>query len=584
MAKNILWLLTCFILLFSACNKKNTPDSPTQPGTPPADTLPISGKKIQAGLQGLVMDEQNAPLVGAQVQCGDQNTTTDQYGTFRFPQVTLTEEAAVVNIQKAGYFSGVRTFRVTGTGREQFIQIQLIPKTTAGTFDAAVGGTIAASNAQFTFTSNQVLDASNNIYKGKASLAYAFINPESHNFADMMPGDLRAVNDKNELVGLQSLGMMALELQGENGEKLHLDGRNNVNFRMTIPAMLQKGAPATIPLWYFDGSSGLWRQEGNAQKTGDSYTGTVKHFSFWNCDAQFPIINLRAIFKDKQNNLLANTRVQISRADSSNYVSYTDGAGEVNIFLPANEQVTITVKDADNNILFSQKIGPWSTDVSPQTFTISTDFKPQISLSGLVSTCDGGLVTKGVVNIQVNGIHYSVPIVNGQYTAPFLRCNSNTANLVLNATDEIANKMSTSTYQLPRGNYFLHQAACDTAMNTLYYWLEGGGTRISSPQKSVTLSYNSADTAKYYTLSAISSTSPKVLFNMRLPNIKPGTFTSPYVWVNTIVKTYTNDTITVIITHTGGASDYLEGVFFGTVLPSQGNPTPISGSFKVRIE
>jgi hypothetical protein len=35
-------------------------------------------------------------------------------------------------------------------------------------------------------------------------------------------------------------------------------------------------------LWSFDEAKGLWKEEGQAIKTGSNYVGDVSHFSFWN--------------------------------------------------------------------------------------------------------------------------------------------------------------------------------------------------------------------------------------------------------------------------------------------------------------
>ncbi|MBC9931732.1 carboxypeptidase-like regulatory domain-containing protein [Chitinophaga qingshengii] len=589
MTRNILWLLTCCILLLTACDKRMvTADTQPETTTPTTNGKPpISDKKVQAGVQGRITDEKNNPLAGARVLCGDQNTITDEYGVFRFTTLNITEAAAVVTVQKPGYFNGIRTFQVTGAGKEQFVQIQLLPKTVAGTFDAATGGMVAGPNAQFIFVPNQVLDASNQPYKGKATLTYAFINPERNDFADIMPGDLRAVNDKNELVGLQSFGMMALELQAENGEKLHLDGRNSVTFRMEIPATLRKTAPAVIPLWHFEESTGLWRQEGSAEKMGDSYVGTVKHFSFWNCDAQFPIVNLNATFKDDQGNPLPNTIIQMTRSNGSESYGYTDANGEVRGMVPANEQVTISIKDKCGKIMFSRKAGPWTTDANAGVFNVTIDPQARIAISGTVTTCDGAAVTKGLVNVQVDGITYKAPIQNGAYSSSVLRCATGTATVTLNPVDETANKMSTVTYQLAPGTYTRDLQACDVIQaSTVSFLLEGQTSSFTSPADSIQFISHRSDTSNYvsYTIYATPKSGQGNQITMRLSDIKVGTTTN-YISVSMNGAYYSGQAVSVTITHTGVAGEYLDATFSGNVQKSQnGTTVPISGSFKVRIE
>lgn len=589
MIRRTLWLLTGCIMLLLACDKQMvTADNPPETNNPATGAPPISDKKVKAGVQGIVTDANNDPLAGARVLCGDQNTITDEYGAFRFQNVDMTEAAAVVTVQKAGYFNGIRTFRVTAAGREQFIQIQLLTKTAAGTFDAAAGGVVAASNAQFIFVPNQVLDAANKPYKGKATLAYAFINPESNDFADIMPGDLRAVNDKNELVALQSFGMMALELQGESGEKLHLDGSNNVTFRMVIPATLRKTAPAAIPLWHFNESTGLWEQEGSAEKMGDSYVGTVKHFSFWNCDAQFPVVNFKAIFQDDQHHPLANALVQITRNNNSSTYGYTDETGEVSGLVPANEQVTISIKDKCGKVIFTKNAGPWSADANAGTFNVAVSPASRIAISGKVTSCDGAAVTKGVVNIQVNGVHYATAIQNGSYAAAILRCATGTATVVLNPVDETAGKMSTSTFQLAPGDYTRDLQACDVIQaSSVSLVVEGNTLALTTPADSILFSNDRSDssTVGSYSISAAQKTSPSNQTTFDLANLQIGTSVSPYFSISMDGNNYYGQTVSITITRTGVAGEYVEGTFSGNLQKIPGNTTvPVSGSFKVRIE
>lgn len=588
MMKNILWLACCSILLFSACDKRMaTADNPPDPSGPvKPGTSPIPDKQVTAGIQGLVTDENNDPVTGAQVTCGGTITITDKYGAFQLTAISMKEAAAVVTIKKSGYFNGVRTFKVTGAGKVQFVQIQLLPQTTAGEFDAATGGNITASNAQFSFMPKQVLDAANKPYTGKVSLLYAAINPERADFADIMPGDLRAVNDKNELVGLQSFGMMALELQGANGEKLHLDGINSVNFRMEIPSSLASSAPATIPLWHFDETSGLWIQEGSASKIGNNYVGTVKHFSFWNCDAQFPLINFKATLQDETGAALANTLVAISRGNGATTYGCSDNTGEVSGAIPANEQVTIVIKDKCGKIVLTKKAGPWSTDASLGIIKIQIDPINKLSFHGKVTNCDGTPVKNGLVNITVAGIHYLSYIKDGSYTASIMRCQQNTAEVILNAVDTDAGKTSTITLQLAPGDYPRDLQACsDIQSSNGSFLLEGKTTIFSSGIDTVVLRNSSYDTTTAYSAKMIRKSPAPDFVTWTFSSIALGTI-RPRDFNITIGNVYYyGQSVTCNITATGKPGDYLEGTISGNVIKgADSTVVPVSGSFKFRIE
>jgi hypothetical protein len=51
-----------------------------------------------------------------------------------------------------------------------------------------------------------------------------------------------------------------------------------------IPYTLMDNAPDTIPMWYYDESTGKWMEQGTGTKVGNNYVGDVSHFTYWNFD------------------------------------------------------------------------------------------------------------------------------------------------------------------------------------------------------------------------------------------------------------------------------------------------------------
>jgi len=135
--RNALLLFTA--VLFFSCQKELSIDNGT--GSLPPDLK----TKISSSVSGFVTDENNAAVMGATVQFGSSTTTTDKYGYFEAKNVQVVKEAAVVTVSKPGYFKGIKTYIAT-VGKAAFFRIKLIPKTIAGTIDAASGGTITLAN------------------------------------------------------------------------------------------------------------------------------------------------------------------------------------------------------------------------------------------------------------------------------------------------------------------------------------------------------------------------------------------------------------------------------------------------------
>jgi hypothetical protein len=99
-----------------------------------------------------------------------------------------------------------------------------------------------------------------------------------------MPGALTGLDQSGAKVALGSLGMLAVELQSDNGEVLKIASGKTVEMQLAIPDEQLGKAPSTIPLWYFDDALGLWVHEGQATRQGNAYVAELPHFSYWNCD------------------------------------------------------------------------------------------------------------------------------------------------------------------------------------------------------------------------------------------------------------------------------------------------------------
>ncbi|MFY0253095.1 hypothetical protein ACDQ55_03990 [Chitinophaga sp. 30R24] len=579
-----LWLPLLAIGLFMACDKEMaTTDNPpvmNNGNKPVAPVSPVPPKEVSSSIQGIILDENNLPLAGAQVAYGNTTVPSAADGSFHINNVMVKEAAAVVAVQKSGYFNGYRTFRISNTGKLQYAQIQLLPKKVAGVFDAATGGNITASNAQFSFQPQQVMGADNKPYNGKVSLIYAPINPEASNFNAIIPGDLRGVSNRNTLVGLKSYGMMALEVQGENGEQLHLDTNKLVTFKMTIPASLRNSAPANIPLWHFDEASGLWKEEGSAQKIGDGYVGTVKHFSFWNCDVYFPLINFKVTLQDDNGNALANMLVLMKRNDGSITSGYTNQDGLVSGDIPQGETLTLQIMDQCNNIAYNRNVGPYTNDTNLGTLQVNIPGTSKIQFSGAVTSCNGSPLQNGIVNISLSGIVYSTPVVAGKYNISILYCQGYTTNAIINAVDVVANKISTTTLPVTTGAYIQDLSACDAIQpSTLNFTYTGQNYNFSSPTDSVILSQ-----ANYRSLLSASNADKSLVYNIFMDSVSVGTYATQMVNFRNGNLVYSGSG-SYTITQKGTLGGYVEGSFSANLrIDSTTNTSsPLTGTFKVRV-
>jgi len=421
-ARIIQALSILFVALFILQGCQREIDSPAG-GTGPGvnDAIRVTG-----GVNGIVVDENNQPVSGVTVTSGTASTTTDRYGAFRFSNISLSKANGTVKVTRPGYFTAYRSF-ISVEGRINNVRIKLIPKTPGGSFASSAGGTVTiAGGGKLVIPADAVTDASGGAYSGMVNVAMAWIDPSSADLPYILMGDLRGITTTGEERGLSTYGMMGVELTGGAGQPLKIASGKTAELTFPIPSSLQGSAPATIDLWYFDEATARWKQEGTATKSGTNYIANVTHFSFWNCDAPFPLIDLCMNLKDPSGNPLINVQVRIKRVVNNTYgYGRTDSLGNLCGKVPKDEALVLEVLDICNTVVFSQNIGPFSANTTLPPITVNIPPANSLIITGSVTNCASANVTTGAAIIYIaGGHHYTIPVTNGAFSFNLLRCNN----------------------------------------------------------------------------------------------------------------------------------------------------------------
>jgi hypothetical protein len=434
-----LFLFSFLILLIAGCQREiDTPGAGTT-GSGVNDNI-----TVVAGVRGMVIDENNNPVSGATVTSGSASTTTDRYGVFRFNNINLSKENGYVKVVKPGYFTGTRTF-VSTAGRIHNVRIRLLPKTNTGTFNGATGGTVTLSTGgKLVMSANAVTNATGTSYSGVVNVAMVWIDPTAPNLQEIVPGDLRGITTSGQERGLETYGMLGIEMTDPGGQILKIASGKTAELTFPIPATLSGTAPATIDLWNFDEVKGRWIQEGTATKTGNNYIAQVSHFSFWNCDAPFPLINLCMTIVNAGNNQpLNNVQVRIKRINGSYASGWTDSVGNLCGKVPKNEALILQVMDQCNSVAHSQNIGPFSGDANLGTISVTLPTTNTLTITGTLTNCANANVTNGAMTFYISGaFSYTVPVTNGSFSLTIVRCSGGTVNFSLFGVDYAALQQS----------------------------------------------------------------------------------------------------------------------------------------------
>ena len=405
---------------------------------------PNPGLMIEGTVSGQVTDSNGNPIDNAIVSLEGERIATNQNGLYSFSDMPLMEGSRVVlKVSKADYFETSRAF--TTTKNRSIVNFELVSKianftTVVSTNEAALNVSVNGLTSFINIPPNAyVLDGTSAPYDGPVRIFMSLIDPSDRNSMNSIPGDLGGIDANGEEVQLGSFSMLAVNLESPSGQKLNLMEGMEAAIRFAIPAEYVDNAPATIPLWHYDLDSATWREEGSANISADEnfYEGTVTHFSFWNCDAPFPLINLSGRVVDE--NGLAQPGVDIRITILSSGLTrggQTDSNGEFLGKVPSGERLKIEYsrRFACVDLREMEEIGPFESDAALDDYTLTFPNEEFNTLSGRVLNCDGQASPTSFILFSSNngGVMNFIPDNNGNFSITIPTC---WTNIVLNAFD-----------------------------------------------------------------------------------------------------------------------------------------------------
>jgi hypothetical protein len=578
--KKFLLLLSLAVFSFLGCQKEEN--------LPPVDDIPQEldlGALATASATGLITDEQGQAVADAYVTFGNKSATTDENGVFRIEGAQVRENLAQVKVTKAGYFTGSRTFQPKSEP-ERFVRIMLLKKNNTGSFAATAGGRVELpGQVAIDFQADGIVDENGQPYSGTVQVAIQYIDPTASDLDQRMPGNLTGFSEDDGLVVLATYGMAAVELTGSQGQALQLAQGKPATLTVHVPASLQSKAPDAIPLWHYDENIGIWMKEGEATLQNGYYVGEVAHFSFWNCDAPFPVVQLTGslFFKDLGNPLQnIGVRITIQSSSLSAYGN-TNTQGVFSGLVAQDEVLLMEVVDLCNNVVYQESIGPFSTDVTldPIILAAGSFSNTNVEVSGSLVDCDGAPVTNGYVKI-IGG--NSAPYIfftdaEGNFDGMVLVCNG--GDLLAIGVDP-ENLVSSSELVFPSNpEVDMGQIeACDIDLEEYiefnlngvdYIFTEFVAVYDSIPATSFTLVGSGMDQSGW--------------FNLTVEAGAVGSYPAQNfsLWLNGMMnlEAQNPEAITVdIIQYGPSQGDVLKGDFSGVFQDMDGNSQTIEGTFR----
>ena len=429
--KKIQFLLCSLIVVvaFSSCN----PSDDSNNSVPDDDRFSENfGSAVSRDFIGQIIDIYNNPLQGVTIKIGTSTSQTDVNGVFIINDANVYQKFAYITAKKPGYIDGSRSMVPTmGTNN---VKIMLVPNSPLATIQSGETSEVSLTSGTKVKFDGAFEDEEGNPYTGSVQVSLFHLTPSDENISNLMPGMLYAQSETNQEVLLETYGMINVELRGNSGQKINIKKGHTAEIALPIDASQMATAPNVIPLWHFDEEKGYWKQDGIATKVGNKYVGEVSHFSWWNCDAPYPLVNLTVTVVDGNGNPISNTGVGlIANGNTYPVMGYTNTDGQVSGLIPANVPMVLNVYGpyyscSENTIYYTSTIGPFSTNTVLPTITINNTLNVlSTNVVGTLLKCNNSNVTNGYVALKRNGSYSVAPVTNGTFSFNELYCPTNTA-------------------------------------------------------------------------------------------------------------------------------------------------------------
>lgn len=573
-------LLACTLLLFLlSCTRDVDIVYP--------DPLFPENNPFKATLFIRVLSEWGEPVPGARVTLGPLVKESDFHGWIKWQDAPVTS-SVYLKVEKKDFFNGSRRFQPSPNSNN-YVEIRLLHKNKTASLAAKDGKSILVEgNYILNFPKNAYQFENGDSYDGEVNVYAHALSIDDPDMSFKMPGNLTGLNKDNDLKQLASLGMITVELESSDGQKLMIKEGQQVEIRMPVEEKRRDLVPPTVPMWHFDEQLGVWKEEGVAELDGDYYVANVNHFSFWNCDDNFELVQWKANVHDQDGQPLGYGKVCLTiDALNTRVCEYLDQDGKISGGVAANEVMTFEVFSSCGQSLWYQKIGPYEEDQEGTSFVVELPDDTS-RISGNIYNCDHLPISNGYVMIN-NGIRvYKVPVdSSGLFMIKMVNCGHVPVSIQAFHSGHLS-VSSVISYDWSPTIIIDSISAC--IQQDEYFLLDAEGLYrpyfIVPPHVYIGELIEACDFG-------ISAEEEGLVFGMCLKDLRPGFYpnTHCYLYMNIYhlsdtVITIESNTIDLKIEQIDRLGTFVKATFQGELQPEQGNrpvpPVSFKGEFRLR--
>ncbi len=372
----------------------------------------------EVDIRGLVSDDIGNPLSDVTIHVDGRTLSTDGLGGFVIQNLQSNpRDSKQLRFEAEGFLPVSRLITVLSENVIN-LNVSMIPIPPEESFNAQDGYVAQVSeSATITFFENGIV-SNGQPYNGQVFVKTFHLAKDDEQLFQRLPGDLIGLDQEQTLQQLETYGMIYATLEDENGNELQPDPAATARLTIDIPEDYVSIAPAQMPLWYFDESLGFWVEEGIAIRNGNTYEGTVTHFSWWNIDipVNFLVNVCMTVTNENTGEPLKNTQILFSSGRNEFGIQTTNDDGSLCVSLPGESNIELSLKSGCQ-FADSQTIGPFASNQDDVNVSLSINEDAIVTISGSVTACRDTAIDAESLTVARDGYRQIVNIsADGSYS------------------------------------------------------------------------------------------------------------------------------------------------------------------------
>ena len=359
----------------------------------------------KGSIKGVITDTAGNILEGARVFSASSETLTDENGTY-FLEVNADENTSI-SAEFNNYAQNSRVVTVEANATT-YLNISLVVVDAVETFDASAGATIFTKGATIELPTSYTLE-DGTAYEGQVTAKIAYNRVTSLDGNRAFPGEYTGLQTDGTTTVLQSYGFIDVTLSDDVGNKLKMADGSLATLTYPMDTNIE-ATPATIPLWYYDITQGIWVEDGVAtyDAATNTYSGEVTHFTTWNLDAKVARAQYQSCVVDATGAAVTNAKIKLTTAGWSRTFTNNDATGKFG-FINAPSGLSMRVSASLSNYTSLEKVFTLSAGenkndtnclkIDVDVATLNTKVKGRIVFE------DGSAVINQYVSIRSGGYY-----------------------------------------------------------------------------------------------------------------------------------------------------------------------------------